>query len=502
MAKMENGCRGKKHALVLPITMQAHIAGILRLCTDLATRGVAISFVAGAREVAVLKENEELRELDFHLISYEDFAPSGGSEQLHEKFNNPFEFIAVAQKVFDPVLEKLVADQRAGLPGPTCLISDRLLAFAQDVANELNIPHYQFYSCGAHFVRILQEYPKLLADGTLKLHEDFRTGKVSIAEYEGHLNIAGLPPLRWKEILNPIKLGLQMFLDVADRIDEVDGLIVNTFYEMDAPQVDAIRQRWEGDPQGKTRQLFLVGPLSNAANFKDQSFVSDSSRPGHDCLQWLDSRQPDSVLYICFGSLVRFTIEQIHELAIALEASGHDFLWVLSRGFSGKPFSDLDEILPPNFRSRTRDRGLILDGWVPQLHVLSHPSTGGFVTHCGWNSAIEGVTTGVPMIAWPQLPNDQGTVCRHLVDELKIAVEVGGSGKFNFLYDAEIQSVVRNLVGREELEDAVRFLLSEQGNDMRARVRELKKRADAAVAEGGARGKAMDDIVQSIPTHN
>ncbi|KAG6552936.1 hypothetical protein Mapa_005469 [Marchantia paleacea] len=496
---MENGCKGKKHALVLPLTMQAHLAGILRLCTDLAIRGVTITFVAQAREIATLKEKDELRELDFHLLSYEDFAPSGGSEQVHKKFNNPFEFIDVAQKLFDPVLEKLVADQRAGLPGPTCLISDRLLAFAQDVANELNIPHYQFYSCGAHFVRILQEYPKLLADGTLKLIEDPRTGKVSIAEYEGHLKIAGLPPLRWKDILNPIKLGLKMFLDVADRIDEVDGLIVNTFYEMDAPQVDAIRQRWEGDPQGKSSKLFLVGPLSNAATFKDRSFVSGSSHPGHDCLQWLDSRQPESVLYICFGSLVRFSTEQIHEFAIALEASGHDFLWVLSRGVSGKPFSNLDEVLPPNFQARTRDRGLIIDGWVPQLQVLSHPSTGGFVTHCGWNSSIEGATTGVPMIAWPQLPNDQGTVCRHLVDELKIAVEVGGSSRFNFVFNEEMQSIVRNLVGHEELEKAVRFLMSEQGNEMRARVRELKKKAEAAVAEGGARGKAVDDLVESIP---
>lgn len=116
------------------------------------------------------------------------------------------------------------------------------------------------------------------------------------------------------------------------------------------------------------------------------------------CLQWLDDQSPGSVLYISFGSLYRMGEEQFKELAAGVEASGEAFLWSIRPDFvEGGNYADK---LPPSFLERTKERGMMLP-WVPQLEVLSHPSIGGFLTHCGWNSMLESVCMGVPIMCWP-----------------------------------------------------------------------------------------------------
>ncbi|KAG6547226.1 hypothetical protein Mapa_011162 [Marchantia paleacea] len=497
---MPSSRKGNKHALVIPVCMQAHIVNILRHALELARRGVTVTFVSRARDIANLTKLDHVQQLDFNLLSYEDF---GSCETSTDRANDPFEFVLTARNLFQPILEKLVADRKAGLPGPTCVISDRLLTFAQDVANELNLPHYQFYSCGASWCSVLQAYHRLFADGTLTMENDpTRKGFFKMGEFEGRVTIPGLPALRWGEMMQLHRLGVEVMLDMSNRMVEADGFIVNTFYELESPQIDAIRKTWEEDSPGKLHKLFLVGPFSTAAPVKEMSFVAKPDDQGHDCMQWLDSRPTQSVVYICFGSLVRFSPEQISELALALEASEQSFLWVLSRGVGGEAFSNLEEVLPPKFQARTRERGMIVDGWVPQQQILAHPSIGGFVTHCGWNSVIESITSGVPMIAWPQMNNDQFINCRHIVDVLKIAVAVEVRTPISSKTNGEQTktTISRPTVGRVELEKGLRLLMSKEGSEMRSRAQKLKMKADAAVADGGASKEALNDLEKSIPT--
>src|SRR5262249_26392779 len=126
----------------------------------------------------------------------------------------------------------------------------------------------------------------------------------------------------------------------------------------------------------------------------------------HSCLNWLDSKKPNSVIYACLGSLTRLSKAQILEIASALEDSGHSFIEVI--GKVQKPNCDNEENdedqqqewwLPEGYEPRLTEsgKGMIIKGWAPQVLILEHPAIGGFLTHCGWNSILEGVCAGVPM---------------------------------------------------------------------------------------------------------
>ena len=126
-----------------------------------------------------------------------------------------------------------------------------------------------------------------------------------------------------------------------------------------------------------------------------------------ECLKWLDSQPKVSVLFISFGSVSSLRAAQITALAKGLEESGQKFLYVC------RPPSKVDgrdpidgelkpsKYLPEGFEKRIKGQGFLVPGWAPQLEVLSHPAIGGFLTHCGWNSMLESLCKGVPLLAWP-----------------------------------------------------------------------------------------------------
>ncbi|KAM0841226.1 hypothetical protein ACQ4PT_059149 [Festuca glaucescens] len=121
----------------------------------------------------------------------------------------------------------------------------------------------------------------------------------------------------------------------------------------------------------------------------------------HACLSWLDAQPKQSVVFICFGSVGAVSAAELKEIARGLENSGHRFVWVVqtppvdpAKFFMPCPPPDLDALLPDGFLERTRDRGMVLKMWAPQVEVLQHAMTGAFMTHCGWNSVLEAVSAG------------------------------------------------------------------------------------------------------------
>ncbi|KAG6552937.1 hypothetical protein Mapa_005470 [Marchantia paleacea] len=177
----------KKHALLVAVSLHSHVAGILKHGIEMAQRGVKITYVGTEKDLSKLRTDEEVKGLDFNLISFEDYPSS--QQIISSPSFNLFSFISSARELFQPVLDMLLAEKQAGRPGPTCIIGDRLLPFALDAAKLLEIPHYQFYSCGANFARILQAYPPLFGDGTLTMRPALcqPKGKIvkSLTEFEG-----------------------------------------------------------------------------------------------------------------------------------------------------------------------------------------------------------------------------------------------------------------------------------------------------------------------------
>jgi len=224
--------------------------------------------------------------------------------------------------------------------------------------------------------------------------------------------------------------------------------------------------------------IYTVGPLISSSLLE-----SDDNYDKEGCLKWLDRQPASSVLFVAFGSKGTLSDNQIRELAFGLEASGQRFLWVLRKepippsDSTMTAEADTREVFPEGFESRTEDRGLVVRSWAPQIPVLSHPSTGGFLSHCGWNSTIESISHGVPMIAWP-LVAEQRMNAFLLVKEMKVAIEAkkGPDG----------------LVSRQEVERAARELMEGDGGmKIKKRMGELKEAANNALAEGGSSYNAI-----------
>ncbi|KAK1435870.1 hypothetical protein QVD17_01642 [Tagetes erecta] len=234
------------------------------------------------------------------------------------------------------------------------------------------------------------------------------------------------------------------------------GIIYNTFQDLESVYIDYIKKQMGHD------RVWAVGPLLPDENGPiDSTGRGGSSAVLHDnLLKWLDKKVVDSVVYICFGSHFVLNEKQMGSLASALELSKVDFILCVKE--SGSSF------IPSGFEDRVAGRGFIVKGWAPQLVILRHRAVGTFVTHCGWNSTLEGVTAGVMMLAWP-MGADQFGNAKLLVDQLGVGKRVFG--------------------GPENVPDSVELvrLLDESLNgDLpeRVKVKELSQAAKKAVKDG------------------
>ncbi|XP_023739059.2 UDP-glycosyltransferase 88B1 [Lactuca sativa] len=201
--------------------------------------------------------------------------------------------------------------------------------------------------------------------------------------------------------------------------------MANTFVGFEERAVDALR---EGKciPNGPTPPIYFIGPLIVGGNHVDPS--------ENECLKWLNSQPSKTVVFLCSGSQGVLKKEQLKEIAIGLEKSEQRFLWVVrDPPPGGGKEVGLDAILPDGFKGRIGDKGMVVKNWAPQPVILSHESVGGFVRHCGWNSVLEAVVAGVPLVAWPlyaeQKMNRVYLVKRIDTRETEILIQVRLRGK-------------------------------------------------------------------------
>ncbi|KAF8727339.1 hypothetical protein HU200_018941 [Digitaria exilis] len=270
------------------------------------------------------------------------------------------------------------------------------------------------------------------------------------------------------------------------RIPEARGVLINTYEWLEARAVRALR---DGVcvPGRRTPPVYPIGPL--IVNGQGGAAAVEGER--HACLAWLDTQPERSVVFLCFGSLGALSAAQLKEIARGLESSGQRFLWVVrtppddpSKFFLSRPEPDLDALLPEGFLERTKDKGMVVKMWAPQVEVLRHASTGAFVTHCGWNSVLEASSAGVPMLCWP-LYAEQRLNKVFVVDEMKVGVVVDG-------YDEE-------MVTAEEVEKKVSLVMeSEEGEKLRERLAMAKEKAAEALADGGPSRVAFEEFLNDL----
>ena len=229
-------------------------------------------------------------------------------------------------------------------------------------------------------------------------------------------------------------------LHQVERSEEADAVIINTMDELEQPALDAMR--------AIIPAIYTIGPLKSLT----EQFVScrapiDAVSSGlwkedHTCLRWLDGKKPRSVVYVSFGSVTVMSNHELVEFAWGLANSGHDFLWIVRPDIVKTETA----VLPPEFLEATKDRGRLVS-WCDQEAVLRHDAVSLFLTHSGWNSTVEALCGGVPMLCWPFFAEQQ-TNCRYKCVEWGVAMEIGHNVRREVV-EGRIKEAVDGKKGRE-----------------------------------------------------
>lgn len=278
---------------------------------------------------------------------------------------------------------------------------------------------------------------------------------------------------------------------IVEEDSKSEGVIVNTFQELESIYLESYEKFLH-------KKAWAVGPmcLYNKGLKQMASRGNKASIDEERCLKWLDSMQNGSVLFVNFGSLVRSVPLQLMEIGLGLEASRKPFIWVIK---AGDKMPEIEQwLIEENFEERVKDRGLIIKGWAPQIMILSHRAICGFLTHCGWNSTIESICNGVPMITWPHF-GDQFLNEMLIVDVLKIGIRIGAERYIT--WGSEKSDEV--MITRDDVERKVLELMDEEkGTERRVKARDLGEMAKKAMEEGGSSYKNIELLVQAMQERN
>ncbi|KAL4575232.1 hypothetical protein LXL04_022074 [Taraxacum kok-saghyz] len=272
--------------------------------------------------------------------------------------------------------------------------------------------------------------------------------------------------------------GLQFILSTnVSYKNFTSGTILDACRVIEGRYIDLLEQEENQDHQ----KLWALGP------FNPIDVTYDSSHKRHELFDWLDKQPPNSVLYVSFGTTTSISNGQIQEIALGLEKSEQRFIWVLRDADKGDIFEgEVRKIELPKGWVAEMEKGLVVAEWVPQSEILAHPSTGGFMSHCGWNSSMESITMGVPMAAWP-MHSDQPRNAMLLVRVLNVGIYVRD------------WTQRRELVSSMVVEEVVRRLMaSDEGEEIRKRTAEVGDRVRRSVVNGGVTQMELDAFVARI----
>ncbi|XP_047322587.1 anthocyanidin 3-O-glucosyltransferase 2-like [Impatiens glandulifera] len=392
-----------------------------------------------------------------------------------------------------PFVKDAIATHITGRSGSGRLIAflfDMFCSSMIDVAEQdYGVPGYMFFPSNASLLGLFYHLLTLSDNGQDITDFDGSDAELAVPAYPIPFPAKVLP---W--IALDKNDGSVAWLDVVRNLRKAKGIVVNTFYDVEPEAIEAILND-EGSPP-----IYPVGPILNLSKS-----VGDKR---DDIVQWLDQQPPSSVIFLCFGSMGSFEDAQVKQMAIAIERSGHRFLWSVRRpptSSGGKPWLtseynelELEKVMPEGFFTRTAEIGKVI-GWAPQVDVLGHKAVGGFVTHCGWNSTMESLWFGVPTASWPLYAEQQANAFR-MIKVLDLAVEIKMDYRNNFSRSGEEIVVEAGII-----ENALRRLMDEnsgENQDRRTRVKEMSEKSRKAVQEGGSSylslGRFIDDIT-NIP---
>nr|CAB3483535.1 unnamed protein product [Digitaria exilis] len=459
------GAPRARRVLVFPLPFQGHIDPMMHLAGALHARaGLAVTVLHTRFNAMDPTRHPEFRFVEVPDGVPADVAAAGRIIDVILAMNAAMEaapaVVRAALALSAMIAEEEEDDNEAAPPRAACLVIDAHLLAVQRVAEELKLPTIVLRTVSAACLRCFLAYPMLHDKGYLPPQES-----------QLHMPVPELQPLRVKDLYQSKISSHEMLRVVIARITETvrnsSGVVINTSEALEPAELQKLRGELSHLPL-----LLAAGPLHKLSSRSTGSSLLDQD---YSCIGWLDTQPPGSVLYVSFGSLAAMDSGEFIEVAWGLANSGHPFLWVVRPNLV--QHADIVQ-LPDGFEEAVKGRGMVIR-WAPQQEVLAHAAVGGFWTHCGWNSTLEAVGEGVPMICRPDAV-DQMMNARYVEEVWGVGFELEGE------------------LGRREVEGAVRKLMGRgsEGAEMRERAQDLRRKvAECLMERSGSSHTAIDELL-------
>ncbi|KAA8520986.1 hypothetical protein F0562_011659 [Nyssa sinensis] len=451
---MEKEQAYKAHVVVLPFHGQGHLNTMIQFSKRLASKGIKITLTTTLSNTNTMQA--AAGSITFESI-YDDCTEGGGGVGGFKGFLERFEASGSRN------LAELIRKFKISEFPVKCLVYDANIEWALDIAKQLGIVGAAFFtqSCAA----IASYYP---------MHHELTGEPLPVPAF----SMPGLPQL---SIPNLPSLGLGTggfppiilhILKQFNNIEKADWVLFNSFDMLEEEVVKWMLNLWPVRTIGPTLpSVYLDNRVEN-----DTDYGFNLYKPNSDtCMKWLNTKPTGSVVYVSFGSVASLNAEQMVEMAEALRQNNNSFLWVV------KPTEECK--LPSNFVEETSEKGLVVT-WCPQLEVLAHHAVGCFITHCGWNSTVEAISFGVPLLAMPQF-----------LDQITNAYFVEKFWEVGIKPEAD----EKGLATRNEIDRRIREIMhGERGHLIKKNSIRWKALAKEAVCEGGSSDKYIDEIIASF----
>jgi len=478
------------HFVLFPLMAQGHMIPMMDISRLLAQRGAVVTIFTTPKNASrfnsvlsrAVSSGLQIRLLQQHFPAKEVGLPEG-CENLDmmtsmDMINKMYNAINMLQKSAEELFEALT-------PKPSCIISDLCFPWTAQLAEKHHIPRISFHGFSCFCLHCMHQ---------LHINSEVCESIISESEYFTIPEIPDQIQVTKEQIplMIPRSNEEKIFSEQVREAEKKSyGVIINTFEELEKAYVRDFKKV-------KNNKAWFIGPVSlcNKDGLDKIERGNQASISEHRCLKWLDVQQPKSVVYVCFGSICNLIPSQLVELALALEDTKRAFVWVIREG---RQFQELENwISEEGFEERTKGRGLIIRGWAPQVIILSHPSIGGFLTHCGWNSTLEAISGGVPLVTWPMF-GDQFLNEKLVTHVLKIGVSVGAEVPLKWGEGEEEKRGV--MVKKDDIKKGICMVMDEDGEESkerRERLIKMSEMANRAVQEEGSSHLALTSLIQHI----
>lgn len=458
------------HVLLFPLPIQSPINSMLQLAELFCLAGLQVTFLNTNHNQQLLCRHTNVESRFGQYPKFRFRTISDGFPEEHPRSSVLLgELISSLQAVAEPFLREILLGVTE--PAVTCIIPDGLFYYAVDIGNEVGVSVIPFDTISPCCLWVYLCLPKLIEAGDIPFKGNELDVLIeNVPGMQGLLRRRDFPFYRLTNCMTD--LYCQLALKEIQSIPRSHGLILNTFEELDGPLLNLIRSRCP--------QTYAVGPLDLQLKTRlaDKRMPSSNSlrEEDHSSIQWLNAQPIESVIYVSFGSLATLTKEEILEFWHGLVNSGIRFLWVMRSNLLRE--GEFNHQFVKELADGCKERAYTVT-WAPQEKVLAHPAICGFLTHSGWNSTMESIVQGKPMICWAVYV-DQRVTSRFVGKVWKIGLDM------------------KDICDRYIVEEVVKDLMVTNKDKFKKSADKLSMLAKNSVEEGGSSYNAFEYLVDDI----